>query len=65
MEFAYDRYLDDSRSLHLTVSLRSRTTEMHSALSALTPEERAEVGRVLTAAIDEAAAIVRRRAAGK
>lgn len=65
MEFAYDRYLDDSRSLHLTVSLRSRTTEMHSALSALTPEERAEVGRVLAAALDQAAAIVRRRAAGK
>lgn len=63
MDYAYDRYLDDGRSLHLTISLRSRTTEMHSALTALTADERARVGRILTAALDEATAIVRRHAA--
>ena len=35
MEIARERFLDDSRRYHLTLSLRSRTTEMHSVLTGL------------------------------
>jgi hypothetical protein len=61
MEFAFDRYLDDGRDLHLTISLRSRTTEMHSALTALEPAERQAVATALTAALDAVAGILHGR----
>ena len=35
MEIAIDRYLDDGPDQLMTLGLRSRTTEMHSVLSAL------------------------------
>jgi len=61
MEIARERFLDDGRELHLTLSLRSRTAAMHSLLTALTPDERAEVAASLARALDEIAATVRRR----
>jgi len=33
MEIARERFLDDTRRYHVTLSLRSRTTEAHSALT--------------------------------
>jgi len=60
MEIARERFLDQSRDYHLTLALRSRTTQMHSALTALTPEERAEVSASLSRALDEIAAVVSR-----
>ncbi|MCC7176967.1 MAG: hypothetical protein IT177_01100 [Acidobacteria bacterium] len=58
MEIARERFLDPTRDYHLTLSLRSRTTPMHSALSALTPDERDRVSRTLARALDEIAAVV-------
>ena len=43
MEISRERFLDESRSYHLTIGIRSRTTEAHSLLSALTPDEREQV----------------------
>lgn len=63
MEIARERFLDQSRDYHLTLALRSRTTPMHSALTALTPEERAEVSASLSRALDEIAAVVSRHVA--
>ena len=63
MEIARERFLDDSRRLHLTLSLRSRTTEMHSRLTALTSDEREAVGAALARALDEIGVIVSRAAA--
>lgn len=53
MEIARERFLDDTRRFHLTLSLRSRTTEMHSALSALSPDQRDAVGLALARALDQ------------
>ena len=53
MEIARERFLDDTRRFHLTISLRSRTTEMHSALSALSPDQRDAVGLALARALDQ------------
>ncbi len=61
MEIARERFLDESRRLHLTLSLRSRTTEMHSVLTALSSDEREEVGVALARALDQISAVVRRR----
>lgn len=58
MELARERFLDQGRDFHLTLSLRSRTTAMHSALTALDPDERQRVADVLARALDELAAIV-------
>lgn len=58
MEIARERFLDPTRDYHLTLSLRSRTTPMHSALTALTAEEREQVSRTLARALDEIAAVV-------
>jgi hypothetical protein len=58
MEIARERFLDLSREFHLTLSLRSRTPPMHSALTALTPDERARVSESLARALDEIAAIL-------
>jgi hypothetical protein len=53
MEIARERFLDDTRRFHLTLSLRSRTAEMHSALSALSPDEREAVSLALARALDD------------
>lgn len=56
-----ERYLDDSSTLLMSVALRSRTTEMHSLLTALTAEERAGLADALTRALDEVAGLLRTR----
>ena len=61
MEIARERFLDQSREYHLTLALRSRTPAMHSALTALTADERAAVAASLSRALDEIAAVVVRR----
>ncbi len=58
MEIARDRFLDQSRDYHLSLAVRSRTTPMHSALTALTPDERERVAASLSRALDEIAAVV-------
>jgi hypothetical protein len=58
MEIARDRFLDDTRRFHITLSLRSRTTEAHSALTALSREEREAVARAIARALDEIGKIV-------
>lgn len=60
MEIARERFLDDSRTYHLTVGIRSRTTAAHSLLSALTDDERAQVSAAIVRALDEVERIVRR-----
>ena len=59
MEIARERFLDDTRRLHLSLMLRSRTTEMHSALTALTAEQRDAVATALARALDDIGKIVR------
>ena len=59
MEIARERFLDDSRSYHLTIGIRSRTTEAHSLLSALTPDEREQVSAAMVKAMDQIEKIVR------
>jgi hypothetical protein len=61
MEIARERFLDDSRLYHLTLILRSRTTETHSLLTSLTSDERDEVSVALARALDEIGAVVSRR----
>ena len=53
MEIARERFLDDTRRFHLSISLRSRTPEMHSALSGLSPDQRDAVAVALARALDE------------
>lgn len=52
MEISRERFLDDSRNLHLTFGIRSRTTAAHSLLSALSPDEREQVGAAIVKAMD-------------
>ena len=59
MEIARERFLDDSRRYHLTIGVRSRTTEAHSLLSALTPDEKEQVNSAIVTAMDQIASIVR------
>lgn len=59
MEIARERFLDDTRTYHLTVGIRSRTTAAHSLLSALTDDERAQVSAAIVRALDEVERIVR------
>ncbi|HEX7282556.1 MAG TPA: hypothetical protein VF239_10910 [Vicinamibacterales bacterium] len=59
MEIARERFLDDSRTFHLTIGLRSRTTEAHSLLTSLTPEEREQVSTAIVTAMDQIEKIVR------
>ena len=61
MEIARERFLDDSKRYHLTLSLRSRTTEMHSVLTALTSEERDAVAAALARALDDIGAAIKVR----
>jgi hypothetical protein len=58
MEIARERFLDASRDYHLTLGLRSRTTAMHSVLTALSPDERAQVARAMAHALDEIEKVV-------
>ena len=59
MEIARERFLDDSRTYHVTIGLRSRTTEAHSLLSLLTPDEREQVSVAIVTAMDRIEQIVR------
>ena len=59
MEISRERFLDESRSYHLTIGLRSRTTEAHSLLTALTAEERDQVNAAIVKAMDQIEQIVR------
>jgi hypothetical protein len=61
MEIARERFLDDSRLYHLSLTLRSRSTETHSLLTALSSDERDAVGTALARALDEISAVVARR----
>lgn len=65
MEIARERFLDDSRSFHLTIGVRSRTTEAHSLLTALTPDERDQVSAAMVKAMDQIEKIVRTHLAPK
>ena len=58
MEISIDRYLDDGGDLFMTLALRSRTTAMHSVLSALEPAQRQAVQDALTRAVDEIAVVI-------
>jgi len=53
MEIARERFLDDSRTYHLTIGIRSRTTAAHSLLSALSPEEKEQVNAAIVTAMDQ------------
>jgi hypothetical protein len=57
VEISIDRYLDDSKALFMTLGLRSRTTEMHSVLSALDTAQREAVQGALARALDEIARV--------
>ena len=59
MEISRERFLDDSRSYHLSIGIRSRTTAAHSLLTALTPEEREQVSTAIVTAMDQIENIVR------
>lgn len=59
MEIARERFLDETRVFHLTIGVRSRTTEAHSLLTALTPDERERVSLAIVHAMDEIEHIVR------
>jgi hypothetical protein len=61
MEMARERFLDESRQYHLSLTLRSRTTEMHSVLTSLSGDEREAVSVALARALDEISAVVARR----
>lgn len=65
MEIARERFLDPTREYHLTLAVRSRTTAMHSALTALTPDERDQVARALSRALDEIAEVMRGHVPGR
>jgi len=58
MEIARERFLDDSRSYHLTIGIRSRASAAHSLLSALSPEEREQVSAAIVKAMDQIEKIV-------
>ncbi|MBP7778202.1 MAG: hypothetical protein KA371_13815 [Acidobacteria bacterium] len=58
MEMSIDRYLDDGESSLVALVLRSRTTEMHSVLSALDTDQKAAVQAALASAMDEIAGIM-------
>ena len=58
MEITRERFLDDSRTYHLTIGIRSRTTAAHSLLSALSPEEKEQVNAAIVKAMDQIEKIV-------
>jgi hypothetical protein len=53
MVIARERYLDDTPRYHLTLSLSTRTGELHSLVSALPPEAVERIGGALVRALDE------------
>ena len=59
MEISRERFLDESRSYHLSIGVRSRTTQAHSLLTSLTPEEREQVSLAIVKAMDQIEKIVR------
>lgn len=59
MEIARERFLDETRTYHLTIGVRSRTTEAHSLLSLLTPDEREQVSLAMVKALDQIERIVK------
>ena len=59
MEIARERFLDDTRAYHVTIGVRSRTTQAHSLLTALTPEEREEINSAIVAAMDRIERVIR------
>jgi hypothetical protein len=61
MEIVRERFFDESKRYHLSLGLRSRTTEMHSVMSALTSDERDAVGAALARALDEIGTVIRPR----
>ena len=65
MEIVRERFLDESRDYHVTLGLRSRTTEMHSALSALTTDEREQVGHAIVRALDDIERLLRQHLPAK
>jgi len=64
MEITIDRYLDDGKASLVTLGLRSRTTEMHSVLSALDAGQKAAVHAALAKAMDDIVAVMQPVAAG-
>ena len=64
MEITIDRYIDDGKPSLVTLGLRSRTTEMHSVLSALDADQRAAVQSALSKAMDDIVAVMQPVAAG-
>ena len=59
MEIARERFLDETRTYHLTIGVRSRTTEAHSLLTLLTPDEREQVSLAMVNALDQIERIVK------
>lgn len=59
MEIARERFLDESRTFHLTIGVRSRTTQAHSLLTSLTPDEREQVSLAIVKAMDQIEQIVK------
>jgi hypothetical protein len=59
MEIARERFLDDSRTYHFSLGLRSRTTEGHSLLTGLSPDERDQVSAAIVRALDDIEHIVK------
>ena len=59
MEIARERFLDETRTYHLTIGVRSRTTEAHSLLTLLTPDEREQVSLAMVKALDQIERIVK------
>jgi len=54
-----ERYLDDTSGRLISLGVRSRSPEMHSLLTALTPEERTAVADAIARALDDIAGILR------
>lgn len=61
MEIARERFMDDTPRYHVTLTLRSRTTEMHSVLSALAADDRDAVSVILAQALDEVQRLLAQR----
>jgi hypothetical protein len=61
MEIVRERFLDDSNLYHLSLGLRSRTSEMHSVMSALSTDERDAVGAAIAKALDEIGTVIKPR----
>jgi hypothetical protein len=59
MEISRERFLDDGRTYHVTIGIRSRTTEAHSLLSSLSADERQQVSDAIVKAMDQIEKIVR------